>query len=117
VPDVPNPQRWPITPSVVIEQLSTERLERIARHFRLGGEPGASWERVREAILAEPAAHAIALLHLISRRELSDLCRRVGVDEQGPTQDVLARLLPLCPPTPTLPNAPGSPGPGGARHG
>ena len=101
----PPRQSWPISPESIARTLPVARLAEVAAHFRIVIPADASWITARDALLSEPAAHAVALLHLLSRRELGEICRATAVRDQGPTQDVLAQLLPLCVPSPGGPRA------------
>jgi hypothetical protein len=83
----------------VLCSLGFSRIEQIAQHFRLLIAPGSSWEHACAQVLQEPAAHPVALLHQLAPRELAGVCRRAGVSDEGPTQDMLARLIPLCSPS------------------
>jgi hypothetical protein len=94
-----NEQSWPLSPSVVLRSLTVERLIEIAAHFDVAVPPYPSWDQVCWQLESEPAVHSVALLHVLTRRELGEVCRQVNVHDSGPTQDVLARLFPLCKPS------------------
>lgn len=96
---IQSPQLWPISPDAITELLPVTRLVELARHFRVQVERTSTWSTVRFALLAQRGVDAVPLLHLLRRRELSDLCRVMGFGDYGPTQLVLAQLLPLCRPS------------------
>lgn len=54
---------------------------------------------VNEALLREPVMQAVPLLYLLTDRELRRICQLVEIGADGPTQRVLAQLLPLCQPS------------------
>ncbi|HLO39953.1 MAG TPA: hypothetical protein VK176_02950 [Phycisphaerales bacterium] len=93
-------QKWPVTVTLIIQILPVNRMAEVASHFRIRVTNTSSWESLQRALLADPAVTSVPLLHLLSRREIGDVCRLVEVTDEGPTQMVLAQLLPLCPPTP-----------------
>lgn len=96
--DAPKQER-PLHPREVLRCLPFARLEQIAQHFRLSLPAGSGWDVAEALVLHEPKVHAVALLYQLSRRELDAICRRMDVGDEGATQDVLARLIPLCEPS------------------
>lgn len=94
-------QSWPLSAEVLYSTLPVERLVEIARFFRIPLPDDADWNAVHACLLSAPAPDAVRVLHLLTRRELGAVCRLADIADDGPTQRVLAQLLPLCVPAPS----------------
>jgi hypothetical protein len=81
-----------------LRTLPIGRLVAIASHFRIPLAEDPSWNIANAVLLADPAMQAVPLLKLLSRTELGAMCRLAMIRDEGPTQGVLASLLPLCKP-------------------
>jgi hypothetical protein len=97
------PRGWPITAEIILRTLPMARLVEIAFHFRIPLQTSPTWAVASTTLLADPAAQAVPLIYLLSRRELGAICQITSTHDEGPTQTVLARLLPLCLPSSVCP--------------
>ncbi len=93
------PHVWPITVETILRTLPIGRLVAIANRFGIPLAQGSGWNVANAVLVADPSLQAVPLLHLLSRAELSPMCRLAMISDEGPAHIVLASLLPLCKPS------------------
>lgn len=88
-----------MTVQMILRTLPVARMMDVALHFRITLSPTSKWTEFNTALLADPSIRAVQVLHLLTRFELGAVCRLTHISDEGPTQSVLAQLLPLCQPS------------------
>jgi hypothetical protein len=96
-------QLWPITVQTILRTLPVARMVDLATHYHIALSPDSRWEEFNAALLADRAVHTVPVLHLLTRFELGAVCRMSHISDEGPTQSVIAQLLPLCKPSTDAP--------------